>query len=151
MKQFIICDIDGTIADPTHRRHHVENKPKNWKAFRAEAINDTPHHDILYTLRQFQYSHDIIFVTGRMEKERELTRSWLTVNAPLLSLRPIYMRKNNDVRSDDIVKEEILFTNLAKQGVTSETTLFVLDDRQRVVDMWRGHGFRVLQVAPGNF
>ncbi len=28
---------------------------------------------------------------------------------------------------------------------------FVMDDRQRVVDMWRSKGLKCLQVAPGDF
>jgi hypothetical protein len=26
----VIFDIDGTLADPEHRRHYVRVKPKNW-------------------------------------------------------------------------------------------------------------------------
>ena len=31
----VIVDIDGTISDVEHRRHHLMAKPKNWKAFNA--------------------------------------------------------------------------------------------------------------------
>ena len=29
----VICDIDGTVADCSHRLHWIQSKPKNWKAF----------------------------------------------------------------------------------------------------------------------
>ena len=32
-----------------------------------------------------------------------------------------------------------------------DDVLFVVDDRQKVVDMWRDLGLVVLQPAPGNF
>lgn len=36
----VIFDIDGTLADLSHRLHHVSGKPKNWDAFFAEADRD---------------------------------------------------------------------------------------------------------------
>lgn len=32
MGRAIICDIDGTLSDPTHRLHHVTGGKKNWDA-----------------------------------------------------------------------------------------------------------------------
>lgn len=48
---------------------------------------------------------------------------------------------------DDIVKEEILLTKL----VPDFNVVAFIDDRKRVVDMWRRNGFTVFQVAEGNF
>ena len=41
-KKVIIFDVDGTIANVEHRRHFVNQKPADWKSFRAETVNDTP-------------------------------------------------------------------------------------------------------------
>jgi phosphoglycolate phosphatase-like HAD superfamily hydrolase len=38
-----IFDIDGTLADATHRLHHVTGSNRNWDAFFQEAAHDTPH------------------------------------------------------------------------------------------------------------
>ena len=32
-----IFDIDGVLADATHREHHVTKKPKDWDAFFGEV------------------------------------------------------------------------------------------------------------------
>ena len=40
-KKVIIFDVDGTIANVEHRRHFVNQKPADWKSFRAETVNDT--------------------------------------------------------------------------------------------------------------
>ena len=43
----VIFDIDGTIADCNHRRHHVDGSgPVDWNAFRAETVNDTPNQHV---------------------------------------------------------------------------------------------------------
>ena len=36
MKAFIF-DIDGTLADASHRLHHIQNGNKDWDAFFARA------------------------------------------------------------------------------------------------------------------
>ena len=38
----IIFDVDGTLMDIEHRKHFVQDKPKDWKQFMAEMVNDTP-------------------------------------------------------------------------------------------------------------
>jgi hypothetical protein len=58
----------------------------------------------------------------------------------------LYMRQDGDFRRDDIVKQEILDKYIDKDRV-----LFVLDDRDQVVDMWRRNGLTCFQVAEGDF
>lgn len=42
MQKTIVFDIDGTLADLSHRRHHVESRPKNWDAFFEDISEDKP-------------------------------------------------------------------------------------------------------------
>jgi phosphoglycolate phosphatase-like HAD superfamily hydrolase len=150
MKNTIICDIDGTIADLTHRLHHIhpsEGQRKNWAAFHAGVKDDTPHHDMHFILWALVRSGmRVIYVSGRNEASRKDTEAWL--NREGFPNGMLYMRADGDFRNDAIIKEEILDNHLR---LTPEDVLCVLDDRQRVVDMWRRRGFRVLQVAPGDF
>jgi hypothetical protein len=52
-----------------------------------------------------------------------------------------------DMRNDSIVKEEIYEEHIKPRF----NVRFVLDDRDRVVKMWRENGLKVLQVAEGDF
>jgi hypothetical protein len=155
MKKYVICDIDGTIADLTHRRKFVDGSlgKKDWKSFHAAMDQDTPHYDIIELLEAFIFkeTYTPIFVTGRYENKREVTQQWLTRHIYLPGRWNLFMRPDDDFRQDDVVKEEIYERHLIPEGVNPHSTLFVLDDRDRVVNMWRRNGFRVLQVAPGNF
>ena len=56
------------------------------------------------------------------------------------------MRQNKDYRKDSIIKKERYDTIKDTHDV-----LWVIDDRQQVVDMWRDLGLTVFQVAPGDF
>jgi hypothetical protein len=57
------------------------------------------------------------------------------------------MRGDGDKRPDHIVKK-IILSDMRKVGLDP---VLVFDDRQSVVDMWRGEGLTCLQVAPGDF
>lgn len=144
-----IWDIDGTLANIEHRRHWVQNKPKNWKAFSSSMHLDTPYTDIVWMLRRFHESNvTILIASGRSEDDRAVTVNWLDNVAGLKGVYSrLYMRASRDYRSDDIVKSEIL----DQMVLDGYNPTIAVDDRQQVVDMWRSRGLRVLQVAPGNF
>lgn len=161
-KEHIICDIDGTIADLTHRLHYIKPEPggkKDWRSFHANVIHDTPYRDVLEIMFALQTLNDtfhskrkVWLVSGRMEYTRKDTEEWLDEYLwPWFDIAGLFMRPTDDYRDDAEIKEEILDTVLIPAGVTPETTLAVLDDRDRVVAMWRRRGFRVLQVAHGDF
>jgi len=57
------------------------------------------------------------------------------------------MRSQGDTRPDEIVKREIYEEHIKPLYNVD----FVLDDRNKVVKMWRSLGLKVLQVAEGNF
>lgn len=41
MTKAVIFDIDGTLADATHRLHHITRHPKNYDAFFAAVGDDS--------------------------------------------------------------------------------------------------------------
>ena len=57
----------------------------------------------------------------------------------------LLLRRDGDYRSDVVVKREML-ADLDKSKI-----LFVVEDRSRVVEMWRSEGLVCLQCAPGEF
>jgi len=152
MKNIIVCDLDGTLANCEHRVHHVRNKPKNWSAFYAGVREDEVNGAVLHVLDKFLCyeggTYNVIFCSGRPERCREDTIWWLREVAHIWHppVMQLLMRKDGDHRADYIVKQEILDNNIPKDRV-----LFVLDDRQQVVDMWRRNGLTCFQVAPGKF
>jgi hypothetical protein len=57
----------------------------------------------------------------------------------------LLLRKDNDRRADGVVKREML------AAIDKSRILFVVEDRSRVVEMWRSEGLVCLQCAPGEF
>lgn len=131
----IIVDIDGTVAT------HVDRSPYDTE----KCSTDVPNDPVVAILRTYDIVDNVIFVSGREDKYRELTETWLKTWG--IRFDALYMRPTGDHRRDDVVKQEIYDQNiLGKYNVH-----FVLDDRDRVVNMWRRNGLTCLQVAEGDF
>ena len=147
MKKTIIFDIDGTLADLNGRDKFLHNGTKDWESFNAHMDQDLPNTPIIELYRTLYASqrYEIILVSGRQERFRKVTGTWLTFhNIPFDTL---LMRKNTDIRHDCEVKQDIL-KSLQAQG---KEILFTVDDRQSVVDMWRANGITCLQCDKGDF
>lgn len=142
----IIVDLDGTLCDVEHRIHHVKSKPKNWGAFNQAMDQDKPYFwciELIAAMKARGYK--IYFVTGRDENFRKMTTDWLDRHNVYYD--ELYMRPAQDFRQDSEIKEEIYINHVEK---TSQV-LFVVDDRNSVVERWRKLGLTCLQCAPGDF
>jgi uncharacterized HAD superfamily protein len=144
LKKCFVFDLDGTICDVRHRRQYVATKPRNWDAWNAGLVNDTPNvavQKVFQALRNDQ-EVDLIIVSGRSDDYKEQTIKWLTDNE--IFYDEIYMRKYKDHRDDAVVKNEI-----ADEIEKTHKILGVFDDRQRVVNMWIERGIWVFDVGQG--
>lgn len=160
----LFCDIDGTLADLTHRRKYVATKPKNWPAFERGIPHDGPILWVIEAVRRlYSEGWTVVLMSGRSEKSREATEKWLADHD--VPYHAMYMRREfeynedgsvkltrlgkplGDFRRDDIVKEELLGVARA-DGYDPDV---VFDDRDQVVAMWRRLEIPVVQVAEGDF
>lgn len=143
----IIFDVDGTLMDVQHRRHFVEQSPRNFKAFRKAMVNDTPNEDIVMMAKLLKEAgHRIIIATGRLQSDRAITLKQL-LGAGIV-FDAIYTRqKVDEFKPDSDVKEKFI----ARMKADGFNPTMAFDDRQKVVDMWRRNGLRVFQVDKGDF
>ena len=143
-EELVIFDIDGTLADISERVHHIKRKPKNWKAFNAGMAQDKAIRSMV-RLCNILYAAgiDIILCSGRNERNRPETVEWLQKHG--IHYHELLLRQDEDYRSDADVKREIL------EAYDNSKILFVVEDRSRVVEMWRAEGLVCLQCAPGEF
>ena len=146
----VLFDIDGTLADLSHRLHHIKRQPIDWNAFFAACGEDAliePIRDLALLFEAQGYK--IILVSGRSDIAREATVDWLDKHG--VPCHGLHMRRDGDHRQDFLVKSEILDGLLA----ADHDIRFVIDDRPSVVAMWRERGLTCLQCrdwqedAPG--
>lgn len=137
LPEAIIVDIDGTIA-----AKRMGEGERGWHEYHRVGEDD-PKPIVIGLVRTLAETSKIIFVSGRKDHCREQTRAWLHSNVGRWTLDcQLLMRADGDNRRDDLVKAEIFEDHIAP----FYNVLFTLDDRQRVVDMWRAKGLTCLQV-----
>ena len=145
----IIVDIDGTLADITHRRHFVEGEKKDWKSFNGAMAEDKLNlwcAELVETM--YRQGYCIIFVTGRHAEYKQLTDAFIKKHIfPYQRYWKLFTRNSGDYRKDTIVKQEIYEGDIEPYY----DVLFAIDDRQSVVDMWRSIGLTCLQCDKGDF
>ena len=145
-------DLDGTLADCTHRLHHIirapgDDRPKDWRSLFAAVADDAPIMPMVKIAQALlAFGRCVIIVTGRSDECRAETRGWLKKHVSWRPL-PLYMRRAGDHRNDDIVKPE-LFREAERDGYR---IVQAFEDRSRVVDALRAAGYAVAQVADGRF
>ena len=131
----IIADIDSTLCvNLTGRSFYTDD----WK---EKLIYDTPLAGPISILRAQKMTGtcDILIVTGRKDEGRTQTEEWLkTYNVPYDRL---FMRGQNDYTKSDVFKENIL-NNII---LPKYNVLFVLEDDNKCVQMYRRNGLICLQ------
>lgn len=149
MSECVIVDIDGTLADCTHRKKHILKSPKDWKSFFDPALmkRDPLIEPIARLVNMLAGECMIVYATGRPDNLREATIDWLEDNELWFEPRELYMRKSKDRRPDTVVKKEILY-EIKHDGYEP---WLCLDDRSTVVEMWRSQNLTCLQVDRGDF
>jgi hypothetical protein len=135
----IICDIDGTLA-------LLGDRDKYNPTTGEDMLNYPIAHILSVYDNQTVMPVDLLLVTGREETYRQHTENWLHKNG-ITHYSHLYMRPKNDFRKDFVVKKEIYEAHIKPKY----DVLFVLEDRDQVVKMWREIGLTCLQVAYGDF
>jgi phosphoglycolate phosphatase-like HAD superfamily hydrolase len=143
-----IFDIDGTLADPSQRLHHIIGHPKDWDSYDALAHTDKPI-DPMITLAQvlFHNGFEIMLLTGRSERVRKATEDWLMEHG--VDYDFLIMRPEGDRREDTVVKMENLHEFLEENPEYKIETIF--EDRKRLAEAFRQEGYHVCHVAEGDF
>jgi predicted kinase len=152
----IMCDLDGTLAiigdrTPYDATDCDEIDLPNWPVIRC-------------VLAMHEAGVKVMFMSGRDQKYRPETERFIekycrerggTANFGGVPIPyELHMRGETapdpaklDMRKDSIIKQELFDKYVAGKY----NVLFVLDDRNQVVDFWRSIGLTCFQCAPGNF
>ena len=165
-KNTVIFDLDGTLAIIDARRaKSLSNDKMDWDVFfDPENISlDKPNLPVIKMAQLFaEDGFRIVIFSGRNDRSFFTTKSWLTRNRvpfDLLVMRPDKFQsdswpiaKGNPATKemrwmpDEILKKEMLDT-----FINMDEVFLVVDDRNKVVKMWRDLGLNTFQVAPGDF
>jgi beta-phosphoglucomutase-like phosphatase (HAD superfamily) len=146
----VIFDLDGTLADASHRRHLVgDGLRKDWDAFYDACDADRPKWPIIAMACMLrEQGAELWLWSGRSDRVRQKTEAWLQLYDLRGHFTDIRMRPDGDYTPDDALKMG-WFSKLRWED--RYRLLAVFDDRDRMVRAWRDRGVTCLQVADGNF
>jgi uncharacterized HAD superfamily protein len=145
LKTVCIFDIDGTLANCDHRLHYVQNKPKNWEAFYSECMDDLVIPPVAEMLKLFSENNLIYIVTGRPERNRELTEAWLKRHE--IHFNKLIMRGDRDFRKSPDYKSAVC-DSIERDGYKIG---FAIEDRLDCVEMFIKRGLFCFNVSNGAF
>ena len=143
--KYIIFDIDGVLADCSHRLHYL--KDKNYDKFYSdeEIMKDKPIYDImsifigLGNLNEYNMGSNKtinIFISARNERCKKSTIQWLRDKLDIyIDEDEIYLRSENDYRPAHEVKEDLI-----KKHIGFKNILLAFDDDDQVNEMYKKHG-----------
>ena len=139
-EKLYIFDLDGTLANIDHRLHLIKCKKPDWPSFYRSCVSDKPKQWVIDLLNLCRTKGEILILSGRSDEVEGYTRDWLRDNDVFYDY--LAMRKAGDCTPDHVLKSEMIDDFLRDSSFKVQ---FIVDDRQRVVDMWRSRGFNVLQ------
>ncbi|MFI6048662.1 hypothetical protein ACIBCO_01090 [Streptomyces violascens] len=134
-----VFDLDGTLADSSHRQRFLDRGHRDWDAFFAAAPADPPLAEGVALCREAAGDCEVVYLTGRPERCREDTLAWLAEQD--LPAGALHMRRNDDRRPARVTKLQIL----RGLGRGREIRMLV-DDDELVCDAAEQAGFRVVRA-----
>lgn len=141
MINVLMVDLDGTLA--------LNNTDRPWfgegyeKRVYEDDVNEMVNH-VIDALISDGTADSLLFVSGRDEIGRAETMRWLNEKAGWYPAdHELIMRPHKDTRPDEVVKRELYEEHI--QG--RYNVLLALDDRPKIVDLWRSLNIPTWQVG----
>ncbi len=141
----VIFDVDGVLADPSGRQHHLAGLRRDWDAFFAECGEDPIVPEVARLLELLAPELVVVLLTARPERVRATTLDWLESHGLRYDL--LIMRHDGDGRpARDLKRAETL--QLAAHGY--DVRLAVEDDPSNL-EMFDSEGVPCLYVHSGYY
>ena len=129
-----VIDIDGVLADASHRERFVRTRPKDWAAFFDAVTDDAVIAEGRELVSNLSRDHEIVLLSGRPERTRPDTEEWLARQG--IGYARLVLRPDRDHRPAPLFKSEAL---TALGG--PEVVAVVVDDDETVVEALRVLGY----------
>ncbi|MDX6744284.1 DNA polymerase beta superfamily protein [Actinocorallia sp. A-T 12471] len=138
-----LVDLDGTVA----LRDQAMERPRSPYDMTLVGT-DLPNEPVITVVRALAAAgHPIVYMSGRGERARAATSAWIAHHIAVPGL-DLLMRADGDHRPDETVKSDLYRDRVVPAYGPAAG---VIDDRAKVVAMWRALGLTVLQCAEGDF
>jgi len=131
--KIVIFDVDGTLANHEGVRNEYDN---------TRIMYDNPYPIVVEWAKAVYPYFNLFILSGRKDFCGDDTCDWMEMQG--VPFDHILMRRTKDNRPDTVIKEEILDELLTVFSL--DQFAFVVDDRPKVVRMWKRRGLKVYPV-----
>lgn len=136
-KGIILCDIDNTVSNAKWREPLIRGREKNWDKFYSSSTEDAIIGETFGFLKSLvYYGYTLVFLTGRPERYKNITESWLDKSLGLPYAGVIY-RQNGDHSSTEHFKKKVLDKYFANNQL--KEIVYVIDDYGPVLQMFKDY------------
>jgi hypothetical protein len=136
----IVADVDNTLSAGFHREKLIDED--GWDAFHLASVHDEPITEMIALVNALtRAGHHVICLTGRPEKYRGITLTWLIHHG--VEFAELYMRGNDDYRPAAIMKLDIARTSM---GGDLRRISLILEDNEAIAAAWAEEGITTLLV-----
>lgn len=136
-----IFDIDGVLADSSHRAHHLRKRPPDWQSYRAGIADDKPIAPIVALASALHAARQsVLLVTSRDAATRPQTEQWLESHG--VQYTALFMRPAGDTRLEYDVKSDLI----ADARDAGYDPIVLIDDRDDAIRAAIGQRIAALQV-----
>lgn len=152
--KLVIFDIDGVLADNSHRNHLIpkeQGKTENWRAWNKLGLFDAPIVQMcnLASAMVEQSSIQVGFLTARCEEGHFETLEWLRANIhPMVDPTSLMMRQPDYNVSAPELKVQACRALKSNHNIE---ILTIFDDDPKVVEALVEAGFPAILVEPLSF
>ena len=137
-KNTAIFDVDGTLVDSSEHFHLLDSTPlghtENLYEYHSRVLNSPPRESVVALSRVlWEAGVRVVIVTSRYEMFRDETVAWLKFHNVYYD--ELYMRKNIDDRTHELVKRDIL----ALLKIQGYKIILAVDDNPEIIKLWQEH------------
>jgi hypothetical protein len=138
--EYVIVEVDGTLADRSRRRALVEGPAPDWVKYYEDVKSDPPLEGPMRVVQRLAREHQIIIASIRPARLLADTVGWLFYyEIPFVQ---IWMREANDYSPNALVKKRMWECS----GLKVDQVLTAIDDSVPTAAMWRSLGIPCLLV-----
>lgn len=141
----VVFDVDGVLADATHRQHLAQGRHKNWPQFIQAAKNDAPILEKIELLNNTLPGTLRVLLTGRPLTILDTSVLWLATHGvkwDLLIMRP------TGVYSPARESKAVEVARLQDRGIDITC---IYDDDRRNCDVFERLGLTTVYVESGYY
>lgn len=142
----VLVDVDGVIADNTHRQHFLRNGRLDFDGFFRAASADVPIEGAQALLASFGASNLVVLLTARPGYLHEITLDFLDEYAFEWDLLVMRSKADANVSSADFKRRSV--RELLGYGFVPQ---LAIDDDPRNVAMFRAAGISSYYVHSGYY